>query len=167
MMKLHSNKGLTLIELLVVISIIVILTSFAVPQIGNAREKARKAKCLNNLRVIGSACIMYADEHQGSFPAKLADLYPTYVGDHAVFGCPSGGAVTVSGDVPSGDGYLSRAGVKDSTSGNVIAAMCNGHHDNGTNVLFATGGVRWLDSGEIGTGDGQYDDDGVDVAIDG
>lgn len=58
------RTGFTLIELLVVIAIISILAAILFPVFAEARQKGRQTACLSNLRQIGMALQMYADEHE-------------------------------------------------------------------------------------------------------
>ena len=60
--------GFTLIELLVVIAIIAILAAILFPVFARARENARKSTCQSNLKQIGMAVQMYAQDYDEIYP---------------------------------------------------------------------------------------------------
>ena len=64
------SKGFTLIELLVVIAIIAILAAILFPVFARAREKARQASCLSNIKQIALATIQYCDDYDGYGPSR-------------------------------------------------------------------------------------------------
>lgn len=66
-MKKHA--GFTLIESLVVIAVLALLAALLFPVFSQAREKARQAVCLSNLKQIGAAFSTYVEEWDGDFPA--------------------------------------------------------------------------------------------------
>jgi len=66
---MRERRGFTLIELLVVIAIIAILAAILFPVFARAREAARKATCLSNLKQIGLAALMYAQDYDEVLPA--------------------------------------------------------------------------------------------------
>ncbi|HEU6449364.1 MAG TPA: prepilin-type N-terminal cleavage/methylation domain-containing protein [Verrucomicrobiae bacterium] len=74
MKKLHRpffsrRQGFTLIELLVVIAIIAILAAMLLPVLASARRRAWNINCTSNMKQVGSAIQMFADDHDGLLPS--------------------------------------------------------------------------------------------------
>src|SRR5436305_12633601 len=64
----RRGAAFTLIELLVVIAIIAILAAILFPVFAQARDKARQAACLSNLKQIGSGLAMYVQDYDERMP---------------------------------------------------------------------------------------------------
>lgn len=120
--KRAKSRAFTLIELLVVISIIAVLAAILFPVFARARENARRASCMSNMKQIGLGFVMYTQDYDERMPPNSQSLgignytYPNgrvatatnagwpiliypYVKNSQVYNCPSaderydGGAV--------------------------------------------------------------------------
>jgi len=79
--KIRNHKSFTLIELLVVVAIIAVLVAILLPALQSARERVMTLSCLSNLKSIGTAVYMYANENNGSIPQEYNAWTPWIPGD--------------------------------------------------------------------------------------
>lgn len=116
------RRGFTLIELLVVIAIIAILAAILFPVFAKAREKARQASCLSNIKQISLGMLQYIQDYDEKFPyyayGSWGGVQPwifwphqlqPYIKNWQVYACPSssfGGPMTYQGlDYPQYPSY--------------------------------------------------------------
>jgi prepilin-type N-terminal cleavage/methylation domain-containing protein/prepilin-type processing-associated H-X9-DG protein len=102
--RLMRSRGFTLTELLVVIGVIALLIGILLPTLSKARESSRRTQCLANLRSLGQALQLYANNHKDRLPNVngkgmwddaaaqdfvMVEFNRSYVKSPGSFHCPS------------------------------------------------------------------------------
>jgi prepilin-type N-terminal cleavage/methylation domain-containing protein/prepilin-type processing-associated H-X9-DG protein len=145
----RTHHGFTLVELLVVIAIIAILSSIMFPVFAQAREKARQAGCLSNVRQLSQAALMYAQDYDDRYIGYYAGsdrkqlLYPytrsgrnnTEAGGGQLWHCPSAknAGVEASYGFNAVVNWVSLAQV--TTPSDTVALCDAGINDDGKSIL--------------------------------
>lgn len=154
--------GIGLLISLVALLPLLMGTSAFIPAFANAREAANRVKCSANMRQLGQAMMMYANNNNGAFPDKLEEVLtvdPTL--DRNVFVCPdddkappsAANAQTAAHQIAAGTNcsylYVGNGLTTSATPDTVLLyepPALHKKHNPGMNVLFADGHVEFLDS---------------------
>jgi prepilin-type N-terminal cleavage/methylation domain-containing protein len=143
--KCIRKRAFTLIELMVVITIIAILIGLLLPVISNARERANRIDCMNNLRNFGQAAYLYesdAPDGRSIFPTNLWG-FREYLNAPKLFVCASNTQRSPAGDFQDieveNDSYVYLAGYDSSKNGNYVFMFDkNGGRDETDNLSHGT-----------------------------
>ena len=141
----------------------VCLSSVLVPSLGRARDQANRVKCASNLRQIGQAVLLFANEHNGNFPDSAEQLLAHADLTSDVFVCPSSSDTPAPGaDSKTRANNLTRGGhlsyvyvgkglsavTGPGATGKAVVAYepLSNHSNGGINVLFADGHVEFFNA---------------------
>lgn len=175
-MKSNKENGFTLVEILIVIAIIAILAAMLLPALSEARERARKTVCINNLKQLAAAYEMYAEDWYERYPASekalydadgnnnTTSIYPNYIKTPQTFWCPSsirhGRKPPIDPENDWNKSYSFVFGLTVSNNCEKPVPMIGdrgiyretdkyGNHENGVNVLNLGGEVVWINAQQI------------------
>jgi len=112
------------------------LAGMTLPALSSARERARRTKCLSNLKQITYACHLWAGDNDERFPPSLDALFPDYVSDRQLFSCPSS---------PARRSYNYVAGLTAADPPDWVLAYepAGNHAGQGANAAYIGGQVVW------------------------
>lgn len=104
----RKRSGFTLVELLVVIGIIALLIAMLLPALNKARESARAVMCLNNMKQLATATIMFTNDHKGLMPAN---------GTGTIYNFDSAGRIVAGTDFKSVANWIAWQRIVDPVTG--------------------------------------------------
>jgi len=168
-MKRNANSAFTLIELLVVIAIIAILAAILFPVFAQAREKARQATCLSNVKQVSLSILMYTQDYDETLPLLFApnfgndpngwaysigfktytwhNLVQPYTKNWQMFICPDSGR-TNSNNQKVSDPFANY-GIPGEAAMGKIANWIEPFYNSGSNAAWDGLGGYYADSGYV------------------
>ncbi len=139
------------------------LVLVSIPAMGSSRELANRIKCASNMRQIGLAMLLYANENKGAYPPRLQDLVLTQQISAECFVCPSSNDTKAAGNTPAQVAanmpagthisyiYLGKGLIDGADPETVVLYEKPGNHgQDGMNFLFADGHVEFLNAQQAG-----------------
>ena len=173
----HRATGLTLVEVLVIVAILGILIALCPCSCGIARERARRANCMSNLKQLGIGIAQYYDDHNNQMPRMdsiqhLATDIAPYIGySPTLFVCPSDKTIRPTTDISnvtaSSYAIVTNAVWQSTPMTPLLFDKFQAHgltvltgsntwspqsaHKEGGNVLWTDGHVEWHRALDVGT----------------
>ena len=159
----RSGNVSWLVALIVIFLVFYVIRGLCPCAFARAREQARRARCMSNLKQFGLALNMYAQDHDEDFPPNLVTLWREgHVTDPSLFFCPTPSHHPQDlADVTDTDAagklisehmhYCYVAGLKTTDPADCILAFDEGwnHGGDGANWLFIDGHVTWYAPGTM------------------
>jgi prepilin-type processing-associated H-X9-DG protein len=134
----------------VLLPTILILSAILFPVFAKAREKARQASCLSNMRQLSLACLQYASANSDTLPDAATwrqDIQP-YLPGGFVWDCPSSCKGQQSYEFNPTLSGMSLGAIENPADTIMISEPLgpsgNGVHNRGFNIAFVDGHVRWM-----------------------
>ena len=143
--------------------VLAMLAAILFPVFARAREKAQQASCMSNVKQLELAALMYdQDYHQLPDGSRWCDEITPYIRNSAIFVCPQGGGGPSDYAINSAVAGISATTITqpaavvsifDSTSGwnqQGGASIVAPRHNNGANIGFVDGHVKWVNGSSVG-----------------
>ena len=148
-----TGQGMAIAGIVTSAIALVLLPVMLLPALGGAREQARRAVCMSNLKQVGLGYVMWTMDHDGQYPSSLKDLYPDSISGLGVFVCPSAeDEVTSAEEIDEKGSYICVPvpGLSDDSRPDAVLAYDRkGNHSGGRNVFFVDGHVEWVSEDEF------------------
>ena len=140
------------------IIVLIAIIGMMIPALGKAKDIAQRSVSASNMKQIGMALHIYAQDYDEQFPPTLMELYPKYINSPSVFWCPTD-KDSMPTDINNNKmdainsvriSYQYNSGYNIPSSSDIPLVWDNGcggsldNHKKGGNVLYLDGHVQWL-----------------------